>query len=124
MYAWDSWRVLFPLLIGVAGLLAFAFYEKRLSDRAFDSEGELLPGDNVEPIIRFSIFGNWSTIFLYFQTVIHGMVLWSLLYYLPLYYEAVQGYTPIIAGVAVLPESGLVAVSSSTPHFIDIMIRY
>ncbi|ESZ91333.1 putative Uncharacterized MFS-type transporter [Sclerotinia borealis F-4128] len=85
MYAWDSWRVLFPLLIGVAGIVAFAFYEKRLSDRAFDSEGE---------------------------TVVHGMVVWSLLYYLPLYYEAVQGYTPIISGVAVLPETGFVAPMS------------
>ncbi|KAF7871489.1 hypothetical protein EAF04_003596 [Stromatinia cepivora] len=112
MYAWDSWRVLFPLLIGAAGLVGFSFYEKRLSDRAFDSEGELLPGDNVEPIIRFSIFGTWSTIFIYFQTLVHGMVLWSLLYYLPLYYEAVQGYTPIISGVAVLPETSFVAPMS------------
>jgi hypothetical protein len=29
--------------------------------------------------------------------------------YLPLYYEAVKGYTPIISGVAVLPETGFVA---------------
>ncbi|RAL58192.1 hypothetical protein DID88_002327 [Monilinia fructigena] len=112
MYAWDSWRVLFPLLTGVAGLIAFAFYEKRLSERAFDFEGELLTGDNLEPIIRFSIFSTWSTIFIYFQTMVHGMVLWSLLYYLPLYYEAVQGYTPIISGVAVLPETSFVAPMS------------
>ncbi|KAF7888709.1 uncharacterized protein EAF02_003250 [Botrytis sinoallii] len=112
MYAWDSWRVLFPLLIGVVGLIGFSFYEKRLSDRAFDSEGELLPGDNIEPIIRFSIFGTWSAIIIYFQTMMHGMVLWSLLYYLPLYYEAVQGYTPIISGVAILPETSFVAPMS------------
>ncbi|KAF7902270.1 hypothetical protein EAF00_002173 [Botryotinia globosa] len=112
MYAWDSWRVLFPLLIGLVGLIGFSFYEKRLSDRAFDSEGELLPGDNVEPIIRFSIFNTWSSISIYFQTMVHGMVLWSLLYYLPLYYEAVQGYSPIISGVAILPETGFVAPMS------------
>jgi hypothetical protein len=40
------------------------------------------------------------------------MVLWSLLYYLPLYYEAVQGFTPIIAGVALLPETSFVAPMS------------
>ncbi|TGO26401.1 hypothetical protein BPAE_0060g00160 [Botrytis paeoniae] len=112
IYAWDSWRVLFPLLMGVVGLIGFSFYEKRLSDRAFDSEGELLPGDNIEPIIRFSIFGTWSSISIYFQTMVHGMVLWSLLYYLPLYYEAVQGYTPIISGVAILPETSFVAPMS------------
>ncbi|PQE20256.1 major facilitator superfamily transporter protein [Rutstroemia sp. NJR-2017a BBW] len=112
MYAWDSWRVLFPLLVGVAGLVGFAFYERRLSSRAFDSEGNLLPGENVEPIIRFSIFNNWTTRIAYFQTMVHGIVLWSLLYYLPLYYEAVLGYSPIISGVAVLPETGFIAPMS------------
>lgn len=45
------------------------------------------------------------------HTFLHGIILWSLLYFLPLYYEAVKGYTPIIAGVAILPETGFVAVS-------------
>ena len=37
------------------------------------------------------------------------MVLWCLLYYLPLYYEAVKSYSPIIAGVAVFPETFTIA---------------
>jgi hypothetical protein len=41
--------------------------------------------------------------------VIHGLVLWCLLYYMPLYYEAVQGYSPIIAGVALFPDTFTVA---------------
>ncbi|KAH6669339.1 major facilitator superfamily domain-containing protein [Halenospora varia] len=109
MYAWDSWRVLFPLLIGVAGIVAFGIYETWLSRRAFDSNGQLLPGDNIEPIIRISIFNNASMLLIYAQTVLHGIILWALLYFLPLYYEAVKGYTPIISGVAILPESGFVA---------------
>ncbi|KAF4624384.1 hypothetical protein G7Y89_g13784 [Cudoniella acicularis] len=109
MYPWDSWRTLFPLLMGVAGIVGFGFYEVYLSHRAFDNEGKLLPGDNVEPVIRISIFNNASMLITYTTTVLHGVVLWSLLYFLPLYYEAVQGYTPIISGVAILPESGFVA---------------
>jgi hypothetical protein len=112
MYSWSSWHTLVPLLIGVAGIVGFAFYERRLSSRAFDADGKLLPGNNVEPIIRFSIFNNTTMLVTYLETVIHGMVLWSLLYYLPLYYEAVKGYTPIIAGVAVLPETSFVAPMS------------
>jgi hypothetical protein len=112
MYSWSSWHTLVPLLIGVAGIVGFAFYERRLSSRAFDADGKLLPGNNVEPIIRFSIFNNATMLVTYLETVIHGMVLWSLLYYLPLYYEAVKGYTPIIAGVAVLPETSFVAPMS------------
>jgi MFS family permease len=41
--------------------------------------------------------------------VLHGLVLWCLLYYMPLYYEAVQGYSPIIAGVALFPDTFTVA---------------
>lgn len=109
MYPWNSWRTLFPLLIGVAGTVGFGIYEWRLSSKAFGADGEFLPGNNIEPIIRFSIFTNPTLLITYSETIIHGIVLWSLLYFLPLYYEAVQGYTPIISGVAILPESGLVA---------------
>lgn len=41
------------------------------------------------------------------------MILWSMLYYLPLYYEGVKQYTPIIAGVSILPESSFVARESN-----------
>lgn len=109
MYPWDSWRTLFPLLMGVAGTLGFGIYEWRLSKKAFDADGQVLPGDNTEPIIRFTVFSNATLIITYFETIIHGIVLWSLLYFLPLYYEAVKNYTPIITGVAILPETGLVA---------------
>lgn len=46
---------------------------------AFDSEGELLPGDHVEPMIRASVFSNWALRLTYLQTVLHGIILWSLL---------------------------------------------
>ncbi|KAL3423478.1 MFS multidrug transporter [Phlyctema vagabunda] len=111
-YPWDSWHTLVPLLVGVAGIVGFGFWEYRLSMKAFSPEGALLPGNNIEPIIRFSIFNNWTMIVTYFTTLIHGMVLWSLLYYLPLYYEGVKQYTPIISGVAILPESSFVAPMS------------
>jgi MFS family permease len=33
------------------------------------------------------------------------VVLWSVLYYIPLYFEGVKGYNPIITGVAILPQT-------------------
>ena len=47
----------------------------------------------------FSIFANRDLRITYFTTFLHGMILWSLLYYMPLYFEAVKGYSPIITGV-------------------------
>ncbi len=63
-------------------------------------------------MVRFSIFNNWSSRLVYFQTFIHGLLLWSLLYYLPIYYEAVKNYSPIITGIAVFPETFAVAPAS------------
>lgn len=79
MYPWDSWRTLVPLLLGVAGLVVFALHEWRLSSRAFGPDGNPLLGNVVEPIIRFSIFANATVCVTYLETVIHGMILWSLL---------------------------------------------
>ncbi|KAL9619139.1 MAG: hypothetical protein Q9160_006228 [Pyrenula sp. 1 TL-2023] len=109
MFAWASWHTLVPLLLGTAGLLAFGFHERNLSAHVSDSEEELSFKSHMQPIIRFSIFGNWTLRLLYILTLVHGVVLWGLLYFLPLYYEGVKGYTPIITGVAVLPETFLTA---------------
>jgi MFS family permease len=83
-YPWNSWHTLVPLIIGIAGIVAFGFYERYFA---------------IEPMMPSTIFSNWALRITYFTTVIHGMILWSLLYYIPLYYEAVQGYSPIITGM-------------------------
>jgi hypothetical protein len=57
------------------------------------------------PLIPFIIFQNRSAAITYICTILHGLVLWCLLYYLPLYYEAVKDMSPINAGLAVLPET-------------------
>jgi MFS family permease len=112
MYAWTSWRTLVPLTIGAVGLVGFVFWEIYGAP---------------EPLIRLSIFGNQTASISYFidvslvarfspwvftdvpMQVLHGLILWCLLYYMPLYYEAVQGYSPIIAGVALFPDTFTVA---------------
>jgi len=65
MYSWSSWRTLVPLIVGLVGLVAFVPYEMYYAK---------------EPMVRFSIFEKWTQKALYFQTFIHGIVLWSLLY--------------------------------------------
>ncbi|KIV91704.1 hypothetical protein PV10_06217 [Exophiala mesophila] len=97
MYPWSSWRTLVPLLIGVVGLVVFCFYEKHLA---------------VEPLLRLSVFANRTTNLAYFATAMHGLILWCLLYYQPLYFEAVKGYRPVIAGVALFPSTFTVAPMS------------
>ncbi|OAL35450.1 hypothetical protein AYO20_05300 [Fonsecaea nubica] len=94
MYSWSSWRTLVPLLVGAVGLIGFGFYEAYLAP---------------EPLLRLSVFSNRTANIAYVTTTLHGMVLWCILYYQPLYFEAVKGYTPVVAGVALFPASFTVA---------------
>lgn len=94
MFAWSSFRTLVPLIIGICGLFVFVIYETYVAKT---------------PLIPLRIFSNRTAAVNYIGTLIHGMVLWCLLYYLPLYYEAVKAYSPIIVGVAVFPETFTIA---------------
>ncbi|KAL4736684.1 major facilitator superfamily domain-containing protein [Aspergillus similis] len=98
LYDWDSWRTLVPLIIGVVGLLVFSFYEYRFAK---------------DPIIPPKIFQNRTAAVSFAGSFLQGLVLWCLLYYQPLYYEAVKGYSPIMAGVALFPATFTVAPSAA-----------
>ncbi|KAJ5183794.1 hypothetical protein N7492_001410 [Penicillium capsulatum] len=95
-YAWDSWRTLVPLIIGVVGLLVFSYYEYRFA---------------ADPIIPPVIFQNRTATASFIGSVLQGLILWCTLYYLPLYFEAVKEYSPILSGVALFPETFTVAPS-------------
>ena len=88
MYSWSAWRTLVPLTLGVLGLLGFVSYSVYLSK---------------EPLIRRSLFNSPTAIVAYFGTFIHGIIVWSLLYYMPLYFQVAKNYTPISSGIAIFP---------------------
>lgn len=90
MYNWDNWRTLVPIVLGVFGLALFIGWEAKFSKH---------------PILPFSIFMNKDSNIAYFIDFIHGIVLWALLYYMPLFFEGAKDYTPVLAGVAALPQS-------------------
>ena len=94
MYPWMSWHVLAPVGFGHAGLIILAYHERFVAS---------------EPVIRTIVFANRTTNIAYLTTTLHGMVLWCLLYYQPLYYEGVRGFSPVIAGVALFPATFTVA---------------
>ncbi|KAJ5765774.1 hypothetical protein N7520_005333 [Penicillium odoratum] len=96
-YAWNSWHTLVPLIIGAAGLFVFAFYEYRFAS---------------DPIIPPKIFINRTATVSFIGSVLQGLILWCTLYYLPLYYEAVKEFSPILSGVALFPETFTVAPSA------------
>ncbi|OJJ99050.1 hypothetical protein ASPACDRAFT_14297, partial [Aspergillus aculeatus ATCC 16872] len=105
VYPWTSWHTLVPLLLGAAGLLAFILWERRLPP-------------SVHAFIPFTIFNNRSTILNYMGAFILGMLLWTLLYYLPLYYEVAHGYSMVMSGVALFPETFTTAPAGIATAFV------
>ena len=88
MYPWESFRTLLPMFIGAAGLAAFILYEVHFV---------------ANPIIQMSIFRSCTAMASYIGTAMHGLIIWCLLYYFPLYFEAVKEYNPVLAGVSLFP---------------------
>ncbi|OQD89856.1 hypothetical protein PENANT_c002G05180 [Penicillium antarcticum] len=93
-YEWDSWHTVVPLVLGVVGLVTFVLYESYVAK---------------DPMIPYSVFQDRTISVMYICTISLGLIIWCTLYYIPLYYEAVLGYDPIIAGVAMFPETFTIA---------------
>ncbi|PVI08234.1 MFS general substrate transporter [Periconia macrospinosa] len=103
-YPWDSWRTLVPLIVCGVGMIAFVIHQEYIAP---------------EPLIRTSVFKNRTAAITYFVTVVHGIILWSILYYLPLYFEAVKGMTPILTGVALFPWTFTVAPAAGVSAYVS-----
>ncbi|KAJ5600070.1 hypothetical protein N7450_001137 [Penicillium hetheringtonii] len=96
LYPWASWHTLAPLIIGSVGLCIFAIYEWRAARY---------------PMIPPAIFHNRTTLISFGGYAVVGLLVWCCLYFLPLYYEAVKGFKPIMSGIALFPETFTVAPS-------------
>ena len=93
-YDWGNWRVTVPLGSGVLGLVLTGWYECYIP---------------THPVLHFAVFSNRTTNIAYATTAFHGLILWTLLYYQPLYFEGVKGFSPILSGVALFPATFTVA---------------
>lgn len=96
LYAWDSFRTLLPLILGVAILSTFAFYEK-------------MPA---APIMPHRIFKSRTASATLAGVFLHGVSLYSLLQWLPLLYQAVMAKTVLQSAVSLLPTSAVSVVAA------------
>ncbi|OAP64783.1 hypothetical protein AYL99_00755 [Fonsecaea erecta] len=89
IYAWNHWRTLVPLLIGLAGLVATMIWERF--------------GAKETAFLRHSLFHVWSAHAIYFGAFAQGLILYAQLYYIPFFFESAKLYSPIRTGVSLLP---------------------
>ncbi|KAF7794628.1 hypothetical protein EIP86_005764 [Pleurotus ostreatoroseus] len=83
-YPWSSAHVLTPLIVGLAGMGIFLYYEARFAK---------------EPIVPFMLLSSRTSISGYVQNFINPIVIISVVYYMPIYYQACKGSSPTGSGV-------------------------
>lgn len=97
MYSWKDWKIIVPLVVGSVVLIIFITYEIYAASK---------------PFLRLDLFKNVTAAVSFLGVYLHGSILWTLLYYLPLYYQAAKGFSSTKAGLAVFPETLTIAPAS------------
>jgi EmrB/QacA subfamily drug resistance transporter len=94
---WDSAEVLCLIIFGIVTWIIFGIWEWRFAKY---------------PIMPMSIFSGRSRLAALGVVFFHGYVFISASYYLPLYFQAIRGASPIMSGVDLLPTAISLALSS------------
>ncbi|EGO18747.1 hypothetical protein SERLADRAFT_364217 [Serpula lacrymans var. lacrymans S7.9] len=83
-YPWSSARVLVPLILGLVGLFVFIVYESYVPKY---------------PMIPFSLLSTVTGASGFLQTFVMPILLICIVYYLPVYFQACKGASPVASGV-------------------------
>ncbi|TGO11286.1 hypothetical protein BTUL_0113g00160 [Botrytis tulipae] len=89
LYAWSSFRVIVPLILGLVGLVGFFWVE---------SSGWI-----EEPVMPRRLFASRTSIIIYIKTFIISILNYWIFFFLPLYFQAVRLSSPTRSGVQILP---------------------
>jgi MFS family permease len=89
-YAWSSYQVLVPLIIGLATMGGFVVLE---------SNARLVPN----PIMPPDLFGHSITAIVFLLTFLHGIVTMWAYFFLPVYFQGVLAASAYRSGIMLLP---------------------
>ncbi|KAI9695785.1 MAG: hypothetical protein M1836_006051 [Candelina mexicana] len=109
LFPWKSYGTLLPLILGIGVLLGFVAYESQPK----------------EPMIPYRIFANSTGAIAIMTALLHGIILFGVLFYLPIYFEAVVGDKPLRGAVEALALSFTVTPFAIIAAFaIDYVRKY
>ncbi|KAK0633848.1 major facilitator superfamily domain-containing protein [Immersiella caudata] len=98
MYSWRDGRTVGTLVGGVVVLVMFVVYEGS--------------GRVKEPVLPLRLFRSRTAVVSFWGSFVHGMVVYSLLLYLPLFFQAVLLESALQSAVSLLPLSIITVVMS------------
>ncbi|KAI0485719.1 major facilitator superfamily domain-containing protein [Xylaria cf. heliscus] len=87
VFAWSSGRIIAPLVVGFAGFALFGWYETTVK----------------EPVMPPELFKNRTTVIIFGATFFNSLLLYWVLFFLPVYFQAVLLTSASRAGVLLLP---------------------
>lgn len=70
------------------------------------------------PFLRLSLFCDTAAMAAYFSAFIHGTLVYSLMYYLPIYFQVAHDYSPSRSGIALLPWTMTIGAASLAVGFL------
>jgi len=109
LFLWLSWQTLLPLLTGVALLIIIAWYERKPLNLVFP----------------YRIFKNTTTRAAISSGTIHGLLIYTVQTYLPLFFQAVFLRTTIQSAISTLPFcASFVGFSAISGIVVNLMRRY
>jgi hypothetical protein len=110
LYPWASGNVIAPMVIGIAGMVGFWAIEEYLAK---------------EPMMPMRVFKERTAFAGYFGTVVHGLILWGLIYYALLWCQGVLAHSTLQAGVDALPITLTSAPSAAIAGIVmTLMLRF
>ncbi|KAG6988943.1 MFS efflux transporter aclA [Physcia stellaris] len=95
VHPWSSWRTILPLVLGFIGWAAFHVYQA--SDFC------------EEPSVPPHLFSNRTSVVGFVLAFNSALLLEWVVYFLPLYFQSVQGISPLDSGIQILPLNILLA---------------
>lgn len=94
---WSSPTVICLIVFSVVTFALFAYWETKFA---------------IYPVMPMRLFNKLTNVATLLVVFTHGFVFISGSYYLPLYFQAIRGATPILSGVYLLPTALALAVTS------------
>ncbi|EEA23758.1 hypothetical protein TMatcc_006831 [Talaromyces marneffei ATCC 18224] len=90
-HPWSSWRTILPLVLGLLGLPLFLLYETRVP----------------EPTTPLRLFSNRTSLVGLWCAFLHNMLVFWILFILPIYFQAVMRFSAFRSGISILPTAAV-----------------
>ncbi|KAK1991927.1 major facilitator superfamily transporter [Colletotrichum falcatum] len=108
---WGSWQVLVPLLIGVGGFATFVCFEG----------SRFCP----HPVVPLRFFKDRTRVAIYINTLVVSILGYWMIFFRPLYFQAVLLSSPTVAGAEMMPSAlGSLLIASASSALLSWMGRY